>query len=322
VKVTILALLCLIATANSFALETDVQTSQNEDTSSFFLLPFGYDFLRLGDQNIHLPAIGGGYMSGERNIPFDEVEHRIFGIAMYRPIQFSEAPLSGMDKLIHQIDFLADWRIKRHQLLLVFKSAADKPVFGGLNTFQAGMGWGYEVIRKQHVSLILGAALGISDFGIPSPVLPLPLVRFGIDTQWFTSSFDFLTGPNLEFTITPNGRIRLTGDMRMDHYRNINDLVCEFILWYRLFDAEHQYGDIAGIGLGFKNDSVDFFLSDDSISFELQHSSVFAAADLSLLRIEAGWIFESRYLIDGIKTGSPGRGFYLSIQGIFPIAKR
>ena len=93
-KVIIFASLCLIATANSFALETDVQTSQNEDSSSFFLLPFGYDILRLGDQNIHLPAIGGGYMSGERNIPFDEVEHRIFGIAMYRPILFSEAPLS------------------------------------------------------------------------------------------------------------------------------------------------------------------------------------------------------------------------------------
>jgi hypothetical protein len=184
------------------------------------------------------------------------------------------------------------------------------------------------VIRTQSVSLILGGAVAVGDFGLtlPSgelwPVIPVPLVRFGIDTQWFVSSFDFLTGPNFSFTIAPKEKIHFTGDMRMDYYRSINDLICEYILWYRLFGNEHKLGDFAGIGLGFKNDSVDFFLSESKKTFELQQSSVFAIFDLSILKIEGGWIFASRYLMNGEKTGSPGKGFYVSIQGIIPVSKR
>ena len=293
-----------------------------------FLIPVGYDFFRLDGQTLHNPAAGVGFMYGEQDLPFDEVDRRFFGMALYRPLIFTETLYPEVPKYIHQIEAIFDARIKRHQLLLIFQSSSDKPVTGGLNTFQAGAGWGYEVIRRPQVSLILGAALGVSDFGIalpsgdPLPVMPLPLVRFGLNTQWFASSFDFLTGPNLDFTIAPKERIRLTGDMRMDKYRSINDLIYEFTLWYRFFDAGHNMGDFAGIGVGFKNDLVDFDLSRDIPSvetFELRQTSIFAELDLSLIRLQGGWIFNSEYLIDEKKTSSPGNGFYFSIQGIIPV---
>jgi hypothetical protein len=299
---------CLIA-VNTFGQEKE----------NFFILPFGYDFLRLGEQNIHSPAIGLGFLIGEQDIPFTQVERRYFGMALYQPFFFQgEQPL-GVTKQFHQIDAIFDGRINRHQLLFIFKSAADKPVAGGLSTFQAGIGYGYEVIRQPHISLILGGALGVSDFGLALPLLPLPLIRFGIDTQWFVSSFDFLTGPNFSFTVAPKERVRFTADMRMDNYRSINDLIYEYTFWYRIFSASHQMGDFVGVGIGVKNDSVDFVISRDDKNFELQQTSVFAALDLSIIRLEGGWVFASRYLIDGEKTSSPGRGFYLSLQGIIPI---
>ncbi|MCL1928257.1 MAG: hypothetical protein FWG07_05635 [Treponema sp.] len=291
------------------------------------LFPFGYDFIRLGEQTIHSPSAGTGFLLGEMDLPFTEVERRFFGLALYRPFFLSEEPQSGVTRPLHRIDAIFDGRINRHQILFIFKSTADKPIAGGLNTFQAGAGWGYELIRQDHVSLILGAVAGVSDFGItlPSgavwPLLPLPLVRFGIDTQWFVSSFDFLTGPKLSFTVAPKEKIRFTADMRMDKYRNIDDLICEFTLWYRFFSADHLLGDFAGIGFGIKNDMYGFDLSNDLKVFELQQKSVFASIDLSILSIQGGWIFDSNYIVDNKKTKNPGKGFFISVQGIIPVKR-
>ena len=309
-------LLCLITATSVIGQERE---------SSFFILPFGYDFLRFGDQTVHRPAFGVGFLHGEQDAAFDEVDRRFFALALYQPFFFRNVPFAGVPNHLHQIDAIFDGRIYRHQLLMLFKSTADRPIAGGLSTFQAGLGWGYEIIRRQHISLILGAALGVSDFeisGISTPVLPLPLVRFGINTQWFTSSFEFLTGPNWDFTIASRERIRFTADMRMDHFRSINDLIFEYTLWYRFFGEDHRLGDFAGIGIGVKNDSINFFISDNSTEFELQQRSLFAIFDLSLLRIKGGWIFNSRYLIDGNKVENSGRGFFISVQGIIPIGIR
>ena len=321
-------LLCLFIIPNIFSLEIDDESSQLKQ-HSFFLLPFGYDFIRLGELNIHSPALGVGYLQGEQDLPFDEVEHRIFGFSLYQPIFFSETPYLETSKFLHQIDYLLDWRIRRHQLLFIFKSSADNPIAGGLSTIQSGAGWGYEVVRKPNVSLILGAALCVGDFGItlpngePLPFMPLPLIRFNVNTRWFASSFDFLSGPNLEITIAPKERVRFTADMRMDYYRSINDLIYECTLWYRLFNENHYLGDFAGIGIGIKNESNSFVItglsSGNSIDFEFQYNALFAVLDLSIINIQCGWIFDTRYMIDGKITRNPGRGLYISIQGIIPI---
>ncbi|MCL1992008.1 MAG: hypothetical protein FWG66_03560 [Spirochaetes bacterium] len=314
--------LCAVFSANIFG--------QEQETQPIVLIPFGYDFIRLGSQSIHNPAIGVGFLLGDMDAPFTEVEGRILALALWRPLFFSQRPHAGVPTALHNVEALVDWRIERHQLLLILNSTADRPLAGGLSTFQAGAGWGYEVIRQRHISLILGAALAVGEFDVGDatlPVLPVPLIRFAVDTQWFNASFDFLTGPNLDFTIAPEKRIRFTADMRMDHYRSIIDVICEFTLWYRLFPSEHRLGDFAGIGIGFKNDAEDFAITGNQTIenrasvFEIQRASLFAVIDLSLLRLEGGWIFNSRYTFNGQNAGSPGRGFYLSVQGIIPIGR-
>jgi hypothetical protein len=83
-------------------------------------------------------------------------------------------------------------------------------------------------------------------------------------------------------------------------------------------------GDFAGIGLGFKNELTSFDLSRDfsQEKFELQQSSVLATLDLTLLTIQAGWVIDSTYIVDDKKSGSPGSGFFLSVQGMIPLALR
>jgi hypothetical protein len=75
-------------------------------------------------------------------------------------------------------------------------------------------------------------------------------------------------------------------------------------------------GDIAGIGAGVKNDTLEFYLAEGrDTAFELQTSALFACLDFTVLRIEGGYIFDSRYLHNGEKAASPGKGYYISLQG-------
>jgi hypothetical protein len=146
----------------------------------------------------------------------------------------------------------------------------------------------------------------------------LPLVRFGLDARWLDLTFDFLAGPNLSFTLAPESRIRFTAAMRMDHYRSIEDLLGEYTLWYRFFPPEHKLGDFAGLGLGLKNESLDFALSEGrDKKLELQNTSVFAVLDLTVVKLSGGYILDSRLLVDGEKTERHDRGFYLSLQAMY-----
>jgi hypothetical protein len=299
-----------------------------KDRDIFFLPLASYDYVNVENQSLHIPGIGFAVMKGVEDIPFDEVHQQFLLTAMYRPFFLGEASHS-LPGVYHGIDFLFDGRWERHQFLLISKASSDKPFAGGLQTVQAGLGWGYEILRYSNFSFILGAAIGVSDFGIdlpngdPLPVFPLPLVRLKLKTEWLAVSFDFLTGPNLDFTIMPERKIRFTANMRMDNYRNTNDLIGEAVMWYRPFAAEHSdgtsssLGDFAGIGLGVKNESFAFDLSGGrDKTFEQQYTAVFGIADISVLQISGGYIFDSRELYNG-NMNNTGKGFFVSAQGMW-----
>jgi hypothetical protein len=274
-----------------------------------------YNYINFDAQAVHIPGIGFGVTAGDYGKGFTAVHSSFFGMGLYQPVIFSGGKKDGV---YHQIDVLLDGRIERHQLLGIFRSASDKPVLGGLHTFQAGAGWGYEIIRNSRISFIAGIVAAAGDFGLPSPVLPLPLLRFGLDTTWLNARFDFLTGPNLSMTIAPEKRLRFTADLRMDYYRGIEDLLGDCILWYRFFDKDSAAGDFAGLGIGIKNDSLGFDLSASKDSkYEMRYSAVFGVFDISVIKIEAGYIFDSRTFMDEQNSGSPGKGFYFALQGMY-----
>ena len=63
-RIIIVVLLCTVAMF-SFA------ENQVDDNIPFtFLIPYGYDFWQLSDQNIHIPALGAGVLYGKQDLPF------------------------------------------------------------------------------------------------------------------------------------------------------------------------------------------------------------------------------------------------------------
>ena len=197
-----------------------------------------YEYVHLDEQAVHSPSLALALTAGDYGKDFLNIHKSFFGVVKYQPVFFKESADAGT---FHQIDVALDGRIERQQLLGMFQSDSDKPAAGGLHTFQAGAGWGYEAIRNSSVSLIVGAALALGDFGIalpngePLPVTPLPIVRFNFTSEWFDGAFEFVTGAELSFTIAPEKRIRFSAELEIDGFESINDVTGEGVLWYRFF---------------------------------------------------------------------------------------
>ncbi|MDR1279091.1 MAG: hypothetical protein LBK02_10090 [Treponema sp.] len=193
---------------NLFCEETE------QDRGLFFIPLASYDYVNLEDQRLHVPGLGFAVMKGEQDVPFTEVHQQFLLMTKYQPFFFGKAPytlltgaLPELPKVYHDIDFLFDGRWERQQILLIATASSDKPAAGGLQTIQAGLSWGYEILRYANLSFILGAVIGIGDFGIdlpngdPLPVFPFPLVRLKFKTEWIAGFFYSGTNPN--FTIAP-----------------------------------------------------------------------------------------------------------------------
>ncbi len=275
-----------------------------------------YDQLNLDLQQVQSSSVGL-YVEGKQAT----------FIGLYTRHEF-EQPLSfDYPQTYHTVDMLLDGKYPGYQYLGIFKSDSDQPVEGGINTFQAGVAVGREIIHRPGLSLVLGGGLAVGDFGLTTPegevwpIIPVPLVRWNYSTDFVTAKFEFLTSPNFSFTLYPKEKLRVIGDFRLDQMRDERDLIFECSLAYRFFSEDSTYGDFAGISLGIKNDgygefSLGGFHGDESL--EMHYYALFASLDLSLLKFSVGYAFSGRELYRQSIKQQVGEGVYVSMQAMIP----
>jgi hypothetical protein len=237
-------------------------------------------------------------------------------MAYYQPYLLKEKQ-AGYSDIYHKIVFAADRKIRRHNISGAFSSSSDEPVYGGVQTFLATIGYGYEFIRTDSFSLTLGASVVVSEFGIGDitlPVFPMPFIKFNFISSWINLSFDCTTSPALDVIISPESKIRMTGTFSMEDYHSIRDFLFECTLWYRFFNKEYKLGDFAGIGAGIKYDVINFNLGEKDKMYDIGYYSVFSTIDVSFLEISGGYIFRSWERYDGITEQSSGNGYFINVR--------
>lgn len=245
---------------------------------------------------------------------------------LYTQHEFKEPLQYGFPGRYHTIDTLLDGKLGRHQYIGIFKSASDQPVTGDINTFEAAAVYGYEMINKPNLSVVLGGGIAVGNFGIEKddgenwPLIPVPLVRVNYNSDLLEAKFEFLASPNLNFTLSPGNHMRLTGDFRMDQFRDARDIIFEIALSYRPYSIQNELGDFIGLSVGFKNDNYGAFHLEDKEekeSIETHYYSLFATVDVSVLKISGGYAFGGRSLYRETIKENIGEGFFISVQCMY-----
>lgn len=291
--------------------ETHEPADRPQQEKTWILPILQYDFISLGSQNIHSAGAGVAAVNSGMTLAGTYTRH-----SPGKPL------LHDYPDVFHTVEALFDIKKEKKNLIILLKSESDKPLYGGLKTFQAAAVLGHEFIKTESFSLIFGGGIAVSDFGIEMedgstlPVIPVPLLRIRHNSRWIEAGVDFITGPNINVTIAPENRVRLKGEARIDRLRDARDLIFECSAVYRFFANDHELGDFAGIEAGIRGDSSgEFNIGGTDESFELQYYSLFAALDLSLLEISGGYAFAGRELYRGEHAADRGSGWFLSLQG-------
>jgi len=306
--------LCLIVLCTTTALAGNRNEAEPKAVQTAPLAQ--YEYLGLTSQSVQ--SSSAGFLVKGANVQF---------VGLYTQHVFKEPLKYGFPRRYHSIDTLLDGSRGRHQYIGIFKSESDQPVSGGINTFQAGAAYGYEMVRNPNLSFVFGGGLAVGNFGIKTadgknwPVIPVPLVRLNYHSDWLDAKFEFLTSPNLSFTLAPRKRVRFAGDFRLDQFRDARDVIFECSLAYRPYSEQDEQGDFAGLSIGFKNDNYGVFNlghEDEEESLEAHYYSLFASADATVLKISAGYAFGGRALYREREKQDLGEGFFVSVQGMFP----
>lgn len=261
-----------------------------------------YHSLFTKEQVVHAP--GGGVLVASGDDLF---------VGTYTRTRYDNAPSPYKGDRFHAIDLLYDGGIDRHRWIGLFKSAADRPIAGGWNTFQGAGVWGYDVLNRPQTSLVLGGGIAVSDFGIETsngttwPVIPVPLIRFTHSSQWIECSFDFITGPNIHLGIAPDRDVHGAIDVRIDQFRDVGDLIYDAAVGYRAFSV------------GLKNDTYGFAVDGEDEPFETFYSGVYGAIDVTILTITGGYAFDSYTRYGDNEIDRTGEGFFLKIQALLPL---
>jgi hypothetical protein len=291
--------------------------AENNDDKNYNIIPiFKHEFVSVENQQYHTPRAGMIFMKGEQTLPLSVERDSLMVMAFYQPYLLKEKR-AGYSDIYHKIVFAADRRIKRHNIAGAFRSSSDEPVYGGLQTFQAAIGYGYELIRTDSLSLTLGMSAVAPEFGIGGitlPVFPMPLVKFDFISSWINLSFNWTSSPELDVVIAPESKIRMTGTFSLEGFSGIRDFLFECALWYRFFNKEDRLGDFAGIGVGIEKESVNFDLGEKDRTYDMGYYSVFGTIDVSFLEISGGYIFRSWELYDSTTEQSSGNGYFISAR--------
>lgn len=266
----------------------------------------GYELISLGSQDLHSGSVGGALLA--ENSTF-------LGLYGYR--FFNQEPAPSYPRRYHTVDLLYDAGPGRHQIVGLLKSESDEPVYGGMETFQAAAVYGYEVVSRPRTTLALGGGVAAADFGLDSPLLPVPFVRLAHQSTLLDAGFDFITGPNLGLTLLPESHLQVRGDLRMDQFRDIRDLIFEVALEYRFFSEGAPRDSFAGVSLGVKNDALSYTVGGSGEEYELQYYALFGEVDLGVLTVAGGYAFDGRERQGDDTVQQIGDGFFLSVRGLY-----
>ncbi|MDR1316615.1 MAG: hypothetical protein LBK13_07045, partial [Spirochaetales bacterium] len=158
--------------------------AQDEANYSFTQITplVSYEYLHLSQQQFHSPGEEVSFMRGEGQ--------NLFLLQASAKQYFLEREnTAGYEGPYHSDTLVLLQKTGAPQFVALFDTSSSEPVYGGLRTFAAGIGYRYELMRTDFGSLAAGAYVVAIDGGIEYgdgktwPVYPIPSIRYEFNSQ-------------------------------------------------------------------------------------------------------------------------------------------
>ncbi len=237
----------------------------------------------------------------------------LFASAAYGNYRYASGLDYGHPDEFHSIGAVLNYKKRAHEFLAVVTSDSADP-FKNKRTFQAGAVYGYTLLHSDNFLLVVGGgAAGGGQFDI----IPVPYIMARYDTALISAKFDFITNPSLEIVVLPENTISILLDTRADGFEQAEDVYFTAALRYRPFSGDMEFINFSA---GVKSDGNQFDTTAKDTAFYMHAYSAFAEADLGLIKLNGGYIFDSKEIYTNnneITKKGTGTGYYVSATALF-----
>jgi hypothetical protein len=260
-------------------------------------------------------AIWGGFIveSGEgRATTVEEVDYLLASV-LYGNYRYAERLEFDHPEEFHSINAMVNYKRGAHEILAAVMSDSADP-FENKHTFQAGAVYGYTFAYSERFSLVLGGGL-LTGNGFD--LLPAPYIIVEYANDILSARFDMITDPSLNITFMPKSKLSLLLDARTAKFDLIDYVVWTAAVQYKPFTGDMEFITFSA---GVKGDGHEFDSRHGETAYLMNSYSAFAEADLGLLKLGGGYVFDSNeiYTNDNeVTQRGAGTGYYLSVQAMY-----
>jgi hypothetical protein len=291
---------------------------ENNNSRLIFMPIFSYNLLSFENVKLHTPTAGLSLIKA------NALSQELFSISAIYNMNIVNGIQSDYKNIYHNVIMSVQEKIKRHSIIGAFIATTDKPLYGGLHTFNGIASYSYDLINGEHFSMDLGGSLIFIDIGINLPdgtpwlIWPLPSVSLQWEYEWV--GFNIL--PGIQLTIAPRKPVSFILSRKSHEF--------DASLWFSRFMKDRPETEIFGLGIGVKNASSEV-VSADGDTYGINYYSVYGSLRiLRFFQINGGWAIGGKerygkknwenllenygYSNDFDYNQSIGNGFFFSVS--------
>jgi hypothetical protein len=285
----LLFLLCLLCVA--FFCFAD-ETPETDKPKIFFQPILSYKIISFENITFHNPT--GGLSVGR----FNPASKNLFSVATMYGLTLTEGIQNKYPDIYHNIILSFNGKTGRHSFLGAFTANTDKPLYGGLHTFNAFAGYTYNLIQRPHFSMVLGGYLMFMDIGVALPngtawlFWTLPFLSLKWDYEWI----DVSLLPGITITIADGKPLSFAVSKKTGDF--------DAAFWYHYFRNKNPSAELFGIGIGLKNATSEVKTAAGDI-YGINYYALYAGIRIfKMIEVNGGWTFNGKEKYDQVHWGS------------------
>ena len=291
---------------------------------TFNVIPvLGFDMLQLEKESFVLTPSGTLQFMRRKDASSTSRQPDVIAAgASYSQSIFTKKIEGYDERQFHSMSVFAQVAAGKNNFMMQLALSGAKP-FDSYKNFNGVLMYGRQLIKTDSITFTAGGGIIAADLGLKigsfEPfVIPLPLLQFAYNSEYFNASFDWIGLPSVSLTLLPHKMFRFKGSCSLGGFDLPSDLKFDCaVCCYPL--TKTKMGDFMSISAGITNSQKGFKI-DNKNSLKYQYYSAYGELSLTLITLRAGYAFGGKQTLtagdEKFKKDYDG-GVFATIQAMY-----